>query len=142
MRTAPQRERSRDTHSSPPPRFCEPAQSEMHFEDFERHECTVNSSELAGHAARFSDLSISCFTPTARTPKCVHMCPHCLGNNACESCRPSGVSPRFAQVFLHIQGGKSRLLTPNWADKLSLKGDSEQHPNLQLSSGRSNYITK
>ena len=23
---------------------------EMHFEDFERHECTVNSNELAGHA--------------------------------------------------------------------------------------------
>ena len=22
---------------------------EMHFEDFERHDCTVNSSELAGH---------------------------------------------------------------------------------------------
>ena len=23
---------------------------EMHFEDFERHECTVNSIELAAHA--------------------------------------------------------------------------------------------
>ena len=42
---------------------------EMHFEDFERRECIVNSSELAGHGrALFSDLnlSISCFTPTVR----------------------------------------------------------------------------
>ena len=44
---------------------------EMHFEDFERHECTANSSELAGHA-RASDLSISCFSISVRTPKCVH----------------------------------------------------------------------
>ena len=33
-----------------PTRFREPAQSKMHVDDFERHECTVNSSELAGHA--------------------------------------------------------------------------------------------
>ena len=47
---------------------------EMRFEDFERHECTVNSSELAGHARALqrSTVSISCFTPTVRTPKCVH----------------------------------------------------------------------
>ena len=49
MCVATQRERGREKHRLQPPRFCEPAQSEVRFEDFERHACTVNSSELAGH---------------------------------------------------------------------------------------------
>ena len=44
MSAAPRRQRSRDKR----PRA--PSAVEMHFEDFERHECTVNSSELAAHA--------------------------------------------------------------------------------------------
>ena len=63
------------------PRFSEPAQSkckqdtqiqracavEMHIDDVERRECAANSNEVVAHA-RFSDLSISCFSLTVRTP--------------------------------------------------------------------------
>ena len=45
---------------------------EMHVDDFERHECTVNSSELAGHARAAERFKHSCLTTTVRTPKCVH----------------------------------------------------------------------
>ena len=45
---------------------------EMHVDDFARHECTVNSSELAVHARAPQRSKHSCLTPTARTPKCVH----------------------------------------------------------------------
>ena len=41
---------------------------EVHMDDVESHECTVNSSELA----RFSDLSTRCFSTTVRTPQCAH----------------------------------------------------------------------
>ena len=44
---------------------------EMHVDDFERHECTVNSSELAVHARALSDLSTY-----RKNPK---LCPHFLG---------------------------------------------------------------
>ena len=45
---------------------------EMHFEDFERHECTVNSSELAVNARAPQRSKHSCLTTTVRTPKCLH----------------------------------------------------------------------
>ena len=41
---------------------------EMHIDDVERHECTVNSSELAAHARAAHLSKHSCFTPTVRTP--------------------------------------------------------------------------
>ena len=65
MRMAPQRERSRDKYS---PRACG---VEMHVDDLERHECTANSSELAGHARAAQRSKHSCLTTTVRTPKCV-----------------------------------------------------------------------
>ena len=64
MRTAPQRERSRWKHP-PLQRACA---VEMHLEEFERHECTVNSSELAAHARAAQRSKHSCLTPTVRTP--------------------------------------------------------------------------
>ena len=48
----------------------------MHMDDVERHECTVNSSELAGHARAEQRSKHTCFSLTVRTPQC----PHCLGN--------------------------------------------------------------
>ena len=44
---------------------------EMHVDDFEKRECTANSSELAGHG-RTSQRSNSCLSITVRTAKCVH----------------------------------------------------------------------
>ena len=42
---------------------------EMHVDDFERYECTINSSKLAVHARASAILSISCFiSTTVRTP--------------------------------------------------------------------------
>ena len=41
---------------------------EIHVDDFKRHECTINSSELAAHARS----KHTCFSTTVRTPKCVH----------------------------------------------------------------------
>ena len=40
----------------------------MRFEGFERHECTVNSSELAAHARAEQRSKRSCFSITVRTP--------------------------------------------------------------------------
>ena len=45
MRTAPEPERSCDKH---PLRLSKSCAVEIYFEDFERHECSENSSELAG----------------------------------------------------------------------------------------------
>ena len=63
MCRAPQRERSRDKHPPPAPRFRE------------RHECTVNSSELAVHARAVTDLA-PVLNPYRKNPQ---VCPHCLG---------------------------------------------------------------
>ena len=41
---------------------------EVRFEDFERHECPVNSSELAGHAHATPLIRHRCLTLTVRTP--------------------------------------------------------------------------
>ena len=41
---------------------------EMHIDDVERHECTVNSSELAGYARAAHLSKHSCFSLTVRTP--------------------------------------------------------------------------
>ena len=41
---------------------------EMHIDDVERHECTVNSSELAAHARAAHLSKHTCFSPTVRTP--------------------------------------------------------------------------
>ena len=40
----------------------------MHIDDVERHECTVNSSELAGHARAEQRSKHTCFSITVRTP--------------------------------------------------------------------------
>ena len=44
----------------------------MRVDDFERRECTVNSSELAGHGRALQRSKHQLLTPTVRTPKCVH----------------------------------------------------------------------
>ena len=41
---------------------------EIHIDDVERHECTINSSELAAHARAEQRSKHTCFTPTVRTP--------------------------------------------------------------------------
>ena len=40
---------------------------EMHIDDVERHECTVNSSELAGHGRAEQRSKHTCLSPTVRT---------------------------------------------------------------------------
>ena len=47
---------------------------EMHVDDVERHECAVNSSELAGHgrAEQRSKPKHTCFSLTVRTHQCAH----------------------------------------------------------------------
>ena len=45
---------------------------EMHIDDVERHECTVNSNELARHAHAEQRSKHTCFSPTVRTPQCAH----------------------------------------------------------------------
>ena len=45
---------------------------EVHIDDVERHECIVNSSELAAHARAAQRSKHSCFASTVRTSKCVH----------------------------------------------------------------------
>ena len=45
---------------------------EMHIDDVERHECTVNSSELAGHSRDAQRSKHTCFSLTVRTPQCAH----------------------------------------------------------------------
>ena len=42
---------------------------EMHIDDVERHECTVNSNELAGHGCAEQRSKHSCFSITVRTPR-------------------------------------------------------------------------
>ena len=41
---------------------------EVHMDDVESHECTVNSSELAGHARAEQRSKHTCFSITVRTP--------------------------------------------------------------------------
>ena len=45
---------------------------EMHIDDVERHECTVNSSELDADARVEQRSKHTCFSPTVRTPQCDH----------------------------------------------------------------------
>ena len=48
---------------------------EVHMDDVESHECTVNSSELAGHARAEQRSKHTCFSLTVRivrTPQCAH----------------------------------------------------------------------
>ena len=45
---------------------------EVHIDDVERHECTVNSNELAGHARAEQRSKHTFFSPTVRTPQCAH----------------------------------------------------------------------
>ena len=45
---------------------------EMPIDDVERRECTVNSSEIAGHARAAHRSKHTCFSLTVRTPKWVH----------------------------------------------------------------------
>ena len=45
---------------------------EVRNDDVERHECTVNSSELAGHACALQRSKHVCFSLTVRTPQCAH----------------------------------------------------------------------
>ena len=47
-------------------------ESECHFEDFERHECAVNSGELAVDVRTEQRSKRSFLTTTVSTPKCVH----------------------------------------------------------------------
>ena len=58
----------------------------MHFEDLEVNECTVNSSELAGH-----DVSTSIRHPsstlTVRTPSVTTLFGEKLGKHAKKACR-------------------------------------------------------
>ena len=41
---------------------------EVHMDDVERHECTVNSNELAGHARAEQRSKHTFLSPTVRTP--------------------------------------------------------------------------
>ena len=45
---------------------------EVHMDDVERHECTVNSSESAAHARAEQRSKHTCFSLTVRTPQCAH----------------------------------------------------------------------
>ena len=49
-----------------------PCAVEVHMDDVERHECTVNSSELAGHARDAQRSKHTCFSFAVRTPQCAH----------------------------------------------------------------------
>ena len=44
----------------------------MHIDDVERHECTVNSSKLAGHARALQRSKHQLPLPHRKNPKCVH----------------------------------------------------------------------
>ena len=44
----------------------------MHIDDVERHDCAVNSSELAGHARAEQRSKHTCFSLTVRTPECAN----------------------------------------------------------------------
>ena len=44
----------------------------VHMDDVERHECTVNSNELAVHARAPQRSKHTCFSTTVRTPQCAH----------------------------------------------------------------------
>ena len=52
-------------HSSQIQRACA---VEMHIDDVERHECAVNSNELAAHARTEQRSKHPCLSPTVRTP--------------------------------------------------------------------------
>ena len=45
---------------------------EMHMDDVARHECTVNSNELAGHGCDAQRSKHTCFSTTPKTPQCAH----------------------------------------------------------------------
>ena len=49
---------------------------EMHIDDVERHECTVNSNELAVHAGPLQRSKHQLLFPYRKNPS---VCPHCLG---------------------------------------------------------------
>ena len=50
----------------------------MHIDDVERHECTVNSNELAVHARALQRSKHLLLFTYRENPS---VCPHCLGNN-------------------------------------------------------------
>ena len=50
---------------------------EMHFDDFEKHECAVNSSELAGHGRVLQRSKHQLLFCCSKNPS---VCPHCLVN--------------------------------------------------------------
>ena len=49
---------------------------EMHIDDFEKHKCTVNSSELAGHSRAAQRSKHSCLTITVI--QCWYLSPSCF----------------------------------------------------------------
>ena len=51
---------------------------EMHMDDVERHECTVNSNELAVHAGALQRSKRQLLFTYRKKPS-VSVCPHCLG---------------------------------------------------------------
>ena len=53
---------------------------EMHIDDVERHECTVNSIELAVHARALQRSKHQLPFPYRKNPS---VCPHCLGKKTC-----------------------------------------------------------
>ena len=61
------RGQSRHTHA-PATQTLRACAGEMHLEDVERHECTVNSSGLAAHARTAQRSKHSCISLTVRTP--------------------------------------------------------------------------
>ena len=76
------------------------SRSAHYIDNVERHECTVNSSELAGHARALQRSKHQLLFHYRKNPS---VCPHCLGKNATEFLLIGGA------VFIHRWTG---LTTP------------------------------
>ena len=74
MRTAPQRERGRLKHPAGR-QILRACAVEVHMDDVERHECTINSSEIAVHASALQRSKHQLLFTYRKNPS---VCPHRL----------------------------------------------------------------
>ena len=75
---------------------------EVHMDDVESHECTVNSSESAAHARAEQRSKHTFLSPTVRTPQCAHTVWGNTLNKALTMSWFSCLTPEDHNSFAHV----------------------------------------
>ena len=76
---------------------------EVRIDDVERHECTVNSSELAAHARTLQRSKHQLLFTYRKNPS---VCPHCLGKNV----RTQEHSPERFPAFMVDDASERKMI--------------------------------